>query len=72
MAEEEKIIFKVREAAEYLQVSLVTLRKIESKGDLIPFRTPGRHRRYSLRMLNEFLEASRKPARWQESGSESQ
>lgn len=48
-----------KEAAEYLRVSLLTLSKIEKQGGLVPFRTPGGHRRYSLEMLNEYLEGSR-------------
>ena len=57
--EEEMIILTAKEAAEYLRVSLYTLRRMESDGSLIPFRTPGGHRRYSLRMLNQYLEKSR-------------
>jgi len=48
-----------REAAEHLGVSLATLGRIEKEGELSPFRTPGGHRRYSLEMLNEYLERSR-------------
>ncbi len=48
-----------REAAEYLNVSLTTLYRIERDGKLAPFRTPGGHRRYNLAMLNEYLERSR-------------
>ncbi|MBC8263923.1 MAG: helix-turn-helix domain-containing protein [Anaerolineales bacterium] len=59
MAEETMIILTAKEAAEYLRVSLYTLRRMENAGSLIPFRTPGGHRRYSLRMLNEYLEKSR-------------
>jgi len=68
MVEEEMIILTAKEAAEYLRVSLYTLRKMEREGSLIPFRTPGGHRRYSLRMLNECLEKSRVSSRRQ--GSE--
>ncbi len=59
MVEEEMTILTAKEAAEYLRVSLYTLRRMESEGSLIPFRTPGGHRRYSLKMLNEYLEKSR-------------
>ena len=52
-------LLTAKEACEYLRVSLFTLRKIEKQGLLIPFRTPGGHRRYSLEMLNEYLERSR-------------
>ena len=63
--EEEMIILTAKEAAEYLRVSLYTLRKMEKEGGLMPFRTPGGHRRYSLKMLDEYLEKSRKPSRRQ-------
>jgi len=59
MAEEEMTILTAKEAADYLRISLYTLRRMESDGSLIPYRTPGGHRRYSLRMLNEYLEKSR-------------
>jgi len=49
-----------RQAAEYLGVSLVTLRKMEKGGELVPFRTPGGHRRYSLEILEEYVESKRR------------
>ena len=52
-------LLRAREAAEYLSVSLTTLYRIEREGRLMPFRTPGGHRRYSLAMLNEYLNRSR-------------
>ncbi len=51
-----------REASEYLHVSLFTLSRIEKEALLVPFRTPGGHRRYSLEMLNEYLERTRSPS----------
>ena len=54
-------LLTAREAGEYLHISLLTLAKVEREGYLIPFRTPGGHRRYSLQMLNEYLEHSRRP-----------
>jgi excisionase family DNA binding protein len=54
-------LLTAREAAEYLHVSLFTLSRIEKDRLLVPFRTPGGHRRYSLEMLNEYLERSRPP-----------
>jgi len=65
MLEEEMTILTAKEAAEYLRVSLYTLRKMEIEGGLMPFHTPGGHRRYSLRMLDEYLEKSREPSRRQ-------
>ncbi len=52
-------LLNAREAAQYLRVSLFTLSRIEREGGLIPFRTPGGHRRYSMRMLHSYLESSR-------------
>jgi excisionase family DNA binding protein len=68
--EEELTILTAKEAAEYLRVSLYTLRRMESNGSLIPFRTPGGHRRYSLKMLNEYLERSRESSRRRRPGRE--
>jgi excisionase family DNA binding protein len=59
MAEEKVSLLKAREAAKYLNVSLATLDRMEKESKLTPFRTPGGHRRYSLAMLNEYLEGSR-------------
>ena len=58
-SEDRKVLMKAREAAEYLRVSLFTLNKIERIGMLTPFRTPGGHRRYSVDMLNQYLEQNR-------------
>ena len=52
-------LLTAKEAAVYLRVSLLTLSKIEKQCGLVPFRTPGGHRRYSMEMLNEYLEKSR-------------
>ena len=57
---EDRRILAAKEAAEYLGVSLATLRKIESRGELVPSRTPGGHRRYSVAMLDEYFERSRR------------
>jgi DNA-binding transcriptional MerR regulator len=48
-----------KEAVIYLGISLSTLNRIESQGLLVPFRTPGGHRRYDTRMLDEYLESTR-------------
>ena len=58
---EEKTVLTAKESAEYLRISTFTLRKIEQMGLIVPYRTPGGHRRYSLEMLNEYLEKSRVP-----------
>ena len=52
-------LLTAREAAEYLHVSLLTLAKIERQGGIVPYRTPGGHRRYTMGMLSEYLERSR-------------
>jgi len=52
-------LLTAREAADFLNVSMFTLSKIEREGNLVPFRTPGGHRRYSLEMLREYLEGTR-------------
>jgi len=55
-----KFRMTARQAAEYLGVSLITLGKMERGGELVPFRTPGGHRRYSLEMLEEYVESKRR------------
>ena len=59
--DERLTLLNAREAAQYLRVSLFTLSRIEREGGLVPFRTPGGHRRYSMRMLHEYLENTRSP-----------
>ncbi len=49
-----------KEAIAYLGISLNTLNRIEKRGLLQPFRTPGGHRRYDEAMLDAYLEASRR------------
>jgi excisionase family DNA binding protein len=60
MAEDRMDVMTAKEAARYLRVSMFTLSKIESQGGLVPYRTPGGHRRYSLKMLNKYLNNSRR------------
>jgi len=60
MVEREQPLMTAREAAQYLRVSLLTLSKIERQGGIVPFRTPGGHRRYSQEMLTQYLESSRR------------
>ncbi len=52
-------LFSAKEATAYLGISLSTLGRIERQGLLIPFRTPGGHRRYAKEMLDEYLETTR-------------
>jgi excisionase family DNA binding protein len=60
MAEGRMNLMTAKEAARYLRVSMFTLSKIDKGGGLVPYRTPGGHRRYSLRMLNRYLNSSRR------------
>lgn len=57
--EKEKVWFRASEAAKYLGISLPTLKKIEEEGKLVPFHTPGGHRRYTMEMLDEYLESTK-------------
>ncbi len=54
-------LLNARETIDYLGISLSTLNRIEKRGLLVPFRTPGGHRRYAQDMLDEYLENTRKP-----------
>ncbi|MBM3136145.1 MAG: hypothetical protein FJZ89_12870, partial [Chloroflexi bacterium] len=63
MTEGKMTFLTEREAAEYLGVSLHTLRTMETEGTLIPFRALGGHCGYTLRMLNEYLGKSYHPRR---------
>jgi len=53
-------LMTAKEAAKYLRVSQFTLDKIERAGGLSPYRTPGGHRRYNVKMLNKYLNNSRR------------
>lgn len=57
--EKKRIWLTASEAAKYLGISLPTLKKIEGEGKLMPFHTPGGHRRYSIEMLDKYLESTR-------------
>jgi excisionase family DNA binding protein len=54
-------LLTAKEAADYLGISVATLGRMDKVGHLVPFRTLGGHRRYSLGMLDEYLEGSRRP-----------
>ena len=60
MEEQRKRLLTAREAAEYLGISLATLGRMDKEGQLVPYRTLGGHRRYSLTMLDEYLAGSRR------------
>lgn len=55
----ERTMLTMAEAAAFLGISPNTLRRMEAHGVLIPYRTYGGHRRYSLTMLESYLEAHR-------------
>ena len=55
-------LMTAKEAAAYLRVSISTLYRMEKRGELIPFRIPGGHRRYSLASLNGCLSTEREKA----------
>lgn len=56
-------LLTAKDASTYLGISLSTLNRIEKEGLLIPFRTPGGHRRYNRRILDEYLENTRQKPR---------
>jgi len=60
MAENKERLLTAKEAGAYLGISLSTLHKVEKQGLLVPFRTPGGHRRYDRSMLDEYLQESRR------------
>ena len=56
----ERGLLTAKEAARYMKISQFTLDKIVRGDGIRPFRTPGGHRRFSLRMLNKYLNSSRR------------
>jgi hypothetical protein len=60
MTEARMSLMTDKEVARYLRVSMFTLSKIERECGLVPYRIPGGHRRYSLRMLNRYLNSSQR------------
>ena len=68
LRESERPLVTAREAADFLGVSLNTLNSIEKAQQLVPYRTPGGHRRYSRAMLEEYLENSRRFSRSDQDG----
>jgi len=61
MKEADRRLLNAKDAARYLGISVPTLARVEKRGDLSPYRTLGGHRRYSIEMLEEYLEKGRKP-----------
>lgn len=52
-------LLTAKEAAAFLRVSLNTLWRLERRRSIIPYRTPDGHRRYSVILLNAYLEQQR-------------
>ena len=52
-------LLTAKEAAAYLRVSLNTLWRMERRKLIVPYRTPGGHRRYTVAMLRMYLEQTR-------------
>lgn len=48
-------LLNIRQAAEFLNVNVDTLRNWERSGKLVPMRTVGQHRRYTESMLTDFI-----------------
>ncbi|MFN8596416.1 MAG: helix-turn-helix domain-containing protein [Anaerolineae bacterium] len=53
------VLLTAKEAAAYLRISVNTLGRMEHRGLIVPYRTMGGHRRYSLAMLRAYLEGTR-------------
>lgn len=51
-------LMSVSKAAEYLGVSIATLRRMDKEGALVPLRTPGGHRRYTRQILDNYIAQS--------------
>ncbi len=50
-----RLVFTSSQAAEYLGVSLATIRRWTDAGHISCFRTPGGQRRFSRAQLDEFI-----------------
>jgi excisionase family DNA binding protein len=53
-------LLTAEEAASYLRVSRNTLWRMERRKLIVPYRTLGGHRRYTIAILNEYLERTRR------------
>lgn len=56
--EKEEKLWTTREVCDFLNISQTTLYKLDKQ--LRPGRTPGGHRRYSKKMIEEWLETTRR------------
>lgn len=60
---ERQLVFTSSEAADYLGVSLATIRRWADAGHISCYRTPGSQRRFSRSQLDEFLASMQRPGR---------
>lgn len=60
-AGERQLVFTSSQAAEYLGVSLATIRRWADAGYISCYRTPGSQRRFSRRQLDEFISSLQRP-----------
>lgn len=58
---ERQLVFTSSQAAEYLGVSLATIRRWADAGYISCYRTPGSQRRFSRRQLDEFISSLQRP-----------
>ncbi len=58
---ERQLVFTSSEAADYLGVSLATIRRWADAGHISCYRTPGSQRRFSRSQLDEFLTSMQRP-----------
>lgn len=58
---ERQLVFTSSEAADYLGVSLATIRRWADAGHISCYRTPGSQRRFSRSQLDEFLASMQRP-----------
>jgi excisionase family DNA binding protein len=67
---ERRLVFTSSQAAQYLGVSLATIRRWTDAGHISCFRTPGGQRRFSRTQLDEFISSMQRDAPAAQSRSE--
>ncbi len=58
---EQRLVFTSSQAADYLGVSLATIRRWTDAGYISCYRTPGDQRRFSRRQLDDFIASMQRP-----------
>jgi excisionase family DNA binding protein len=66
-----RLVFTSSQAAEYLGVSLATIRRWTDAGHISCYRTPGGQRRFSRAQLDEFISSMQRDAPGRESAAQS-